>query len=60
MLEPKFPVIKKTYAHIRNTEIVKWRPKIEPTNKFHLNMKKLLNPKLQEEKMIEIEEYSRE
>ena len=52
------PVIKNTYAHAKNNEAVKWKPKTRPTNKFHLNMKKLLNPKLQEEQMIEIEESS--
>ena len=60
MLEPEFPGIKKTYARIRNVETVKWRPKTRPKKKFHLNLKRLLNPGLQEEKMIGIEESSRE
>ena len=46
--EPESPVIKKTYSHLKNIEIVKWGPKTGPTNKFHLNMKTILNPKLQE------------
>ena len=58
MPEPEIPGIKKTYAHAKNVETVKWRPKTRPTNKLHLNMKQLLNPRIQEEKMIEIEEYS--
>ena len=31
-----------------------------PTNKFNLNTRKLLNPRIQEENTIEIEEYSSE
>ena len=31
-----------------------------PTNKFHLNTRKILNPRIQEENTIEIEEYSSE
>ena len=46
MPKPEIPIIKKTYAHVRNVEIVKWQPKTRPTNKIHLNMKKLLNPRL--------------
>ena len=32
-----------------------WRPKTRPKNKLRLNMKKLLNPKLAEKKIIVIE-----
>ena len=35
-----------------------WRPKIRPKNKLRLNMKKLLNPKLAEKKVIVIEDSS--
>ena len=50
--EHEFQVIKKTYARIRDVETVKCRPKTRPTNKFHLNMKILLNPRLQEERRL--------
>ena len=35
-----------------------WRPKTMPKNKLILNMKKLLNPKLAEKKIIVIEDSS--
>ena len=35
-----------------------WRPKTRPNNKLRLNMKKLLNPKLDEEKVTVIEDSS--
>ena len=50
--EHEFQVIEKTYDRIRDVETVKCRPKTKPTNKFHLNTKRLLNPRIQEEKMI--------
>ena len=55
IIELDIPVIKKTYARVRNVETIKWRPKTIPRNKLQLNMKKLINPRLQEENMIEIE-----
>ena len=57
---PETPVIKNTYAHAKSFETTKWRPKTRLTNKLHLNMKKMLNPNLQREKLIEIEESSSE
>ena len=35
-----------------------WRPKTRPKNKLRLNMKKLLNPKLDEKKVTVIEDSS--
>ena len=35
-----------------------WRPKTRPRNKLRLNMKKLLNPKLNKEEVIVIEDSS--
>ena len=35
-----------------------WRPKTRPKNKLRLNMKKLLNPKLADEKVTIIEDSS--
>ena len=58
LTQSKTLVIKNTYAHAKSFEIDKWRSKTRPTNKLHLNMKKMLNPKLQREKMIEIKESS--
>ena len=37
---------------------VGWRPKTGPTNKLILNMKKLLNPKLDQEEITVIEDSS--
>ena len=37
---------------------VGWRPKTRPKNKLRLNMKKLLNPKLAQEKITVIEDSS--
>ena len=37
-----------------------WRPKTRPKNKFRLNMKKLLNPKLAKEKVTLTEDSSSE
>ena len=37
---------------------VVWRPKTRPKNKIRLNMKKLLNPKLAQKKIIVIEDSS--
>ena len=33
-----------------------WRPKTRPKNKLRLNMKKILNPKLTQEKIIVLED----
>ena len=38
----------------------KWRPKTRATNKLKLNMKRILNPKLQKEKITVIEDSSSE
>jgi len=35
-----------------------WRPKTRPKNKLRLNMKKLLNPKLDKKKVTVIEDSS--
>ena len=35
--------------------IPKWGPKTRPTNKLRLNMKRVLNPKLNNEKIVTIE-----
>ena len=53
--QPENPVIIKTYAWLMS-----WRQKSRPTNKLHLNMKKILNPKWQKEKLIEIDEFTSE
>ena len=37
-----------------------WRPKTRPRNKLRLNMKKLLNPKLNKERVIVIDDSSSE
>ena len=41
-------------------EKVKWRPKTRVKNKLRLNMKKILNPKLRNEKVTMIEDSSNE
>ena len=41
-------------------EEVKWRPKTRVKNKLRLNMKKILNPKLRNEKVMMIEDSSDE
>ena len=42
MPELEIPIIKKTYAHVRNVEIVKWWPKTRHINKIHMNMKNMI------------------
>ena len=37
---------------------VGWRPKTRPKNKLRLNMKKVLNPKLAQEKITMLEDSS--
>ena len=37
-----------------------WRPKTRPRNKLRLNMKKLLNPKLNKERVTVIDDSSSE
>ena len=58
--EPISREIKKTYSRLKNTKAVKWRPKTRPSNKFHLNMKKILNLNFKKEGTIEIEESTSE
>ena len=58
--EPKSPEIKKTFSQLRNTEAIRWRPKTRPSNKFHLNIKKILNPRFKKESTIEMEQSSSE
>ena len=41
-------------------EVPKWRPKTRATNKLRLNMKRVLNPKLKNEKIMTIEDSSTE
>ena len=48
---------KKYLVHI---EEIKWRPKTRAKNKLRLNMKRILNPKLKEEKITVIEDSSSE
>ena len=43
---------------LHNSELVRWRSKTNITNKFHLNMKRTLNPKIKNETIINVEEYN--
>ena len=54
------PKPKNIYTHSVKHEVVKWRQKTRDSNKFAMNMKKVLNLDLKNETLIDVEEYSSE
>ena len=50
----------RTYGRVKISEATTWIQKTRPTNKLRLNMKKILNPEWQKEKLIEIDESTSE
>ena len=58
--QPETLVINKNYARLIVSEEMTWRQKTRPTSKLHLNIKKILNPNWQKEKLIEIDGFTSE
>ena len=60
MSELTSPNEKMVYTHSQSYETIQWRPKTRASDKFQLNMKRVLNPELKNEGIIDVDESSRE